>query len=307
MISWTRGPASALTRSAADVEQTITSTRRTRRDSAGPATRLVPTRVMFGRLALAIECSRLCAVSGSAEATPTRVPGGSWARAWRVSRCASASSAITGMPRPFRSRSTSGRWQKLVTATRQRPARAGRRATFASSPRSTRSARTGRWASSCPAKKSSSGGLHSTRRTSTVPWTAGGRTPARLRTPTARSSAVMPRAAARITVSCRKLSRRCGEGRAGGAGATNMPLPRRASTYPLCLRSSTTRATVLVLIPRKPASSRMLGSACSRGTPPLSMTCLSCSVNCRRMGMGLCASTARFIATFILYECHSTP
>ena len=48
-----------------------------------------------------------------------------------------------------------------------------------------------------------------------------------------------------------------------------------------------TRATVFGLMPRKPASSRMLGRAWSGGTPPLSMTCLSCSVSCRRIGIGL--------------------
>ena len=47
------------------------------------------------------------------------------------------------------------------------------------------------------AKKSSSAGLRSTSRTSTAPSMAGGRTPARLRTPTARSSAVIPTAASR--------------------------------------------------------------------------------------------------------------
>jgi hypothetical protein len=67
-----------------------------------------------------------------------------------------------------------------------------------------------------------------------------------------------------------------------------------------------TRATVFGLMPRKPASSRMLGKAWSRGTPPLSMTCLSCSVSCRRIGIGRCPSTVRFIATFILYGHNST-
>src|SRR6266571_3884326 len=135
-------------------------------------------------------------------------PLGSWAKRWRVSSCALARSATTGTPLPLRSRPTCRRWQKLVTAARQRPACFWRRTVVARSPRSTLSTRIGRWASSCRAKKSSSGGLHSTRRTSTVPWTAAGRTPARLKTPTDKSSAVIPRAAARIAVSSKKLSRR---------------------------------------------------------------------------------------------------
>ena len=97
-------------------------------------------------------------------------------------------------------------------------------------------------------------------------------TPAKLSTPTDKSSAVIPWAAARITVSCRKAARRRGAGRAGGAEATNTPFPRRASTYPLRFRSSMTRATVFGLTLRKPASSRMLGRAWSGGTPPVSMT-----------------------------------
>src|SRR5437773_4334132 len=150
MITCTVGPASPRTRSAAAVEQTMTSTRRSRRPNAAPSAGQAPTRAMFGRPAFAIECSRLWAVSTAAEATPTRVPDGSWAKRWRVSRCASARSAITGTPLPLRSRSTSGRWQKLVTAARQRPA-CFSRVTVANSPRSTLSTRTGRWASSCPA------------------------------------------------------------------------------------------------------------------------------------------------------------
>ena len=56
-----------------------------------------------------------------------------------------------------------------------------------------------------------------------------------------------------------------GQGERGGdAEATNTPLPRRASTYPRRLRSSIARATVFGLMPRKPASSRMLGRAWSR-------------------------------------------
>ena len=75
------------------------------------------------------------------------------------------------------------------------------------------------------AKKSSSGGLHSTRRTSAAPRTAAGPTPATLRTPTATSSGVIPRAAARITMSCRKALATV-RGRAGRrAGATNTPFP----------------------------------------------------------------------------------
>ena len=81
-----------------------------------------------------------------------------------------------------------------------------------------------------------------------------------------------------------------GESGTGGrdrTGVTNTPFPRRASTCPLRLRSSIARATVFGLMPRKPASSRMLGNAWSRGTPPPSMTCFSCSVNCQRIGIGL--------------------
>ena len=70
----------------------------------------------------------------------------------------------------------------------------------------------------------------------------------------------MPSAAARITVSFKKSPRRVGEVRVGSVEATNTRLPRRASTYPLRLRSSIARATVFGLMPRKPASSRMLGN-----------------------------------------------
>ena len=59
-------------------------------------------------------------------------------------------------------------------------------------------------------------------------------------------------------------------------------------------------------MPRKPASSRMLGSASSRGTPPPSMTCFSCSVSCQRIGIGLWASTRRRIGILILYDDTST-
>src|SRR6266545_4534330 len=97
-----------------------------------------------------------------------------------------------------------------------------------------------------------------------------------------------------------------GRGGGGGAGATNTPFPRRASTYPLCFRSSITRATVFGLTPRKPASSRMLGNAWSLGTPPASMTWRSCSVSCRRIGIGLWPSILRFIAILILYGYSST-
>src|SRR4029453_10431103 len=45
-----------------------------------------PTSLMFGNPALAIECSRLWAVSAWAEATPTRVPDGNWASRGGVSR-----------------------------------------------------------------------------------------------------------------------------------------------------------------------------------------------------------------------------
>jgi hypothetical protein len=44
-------------------------------------------------------------------------------------------------PLPFSTRSTSGRWQKLATAARQRPACARRRVAMASSPSSTLSTR----------------------------------------------------------------------------------------------------------------------------------------------------------------------
>src|SRR5205823_2556062 len=87
---------------------------------------------------------------------------------------------------------------------------------------------------------------------------------------------------------------------------TNTPRPRRTSTYPLCLRSSMTRATVFALMPRNPASSRMFGSAWSRGNPSLSMACLSCAVSCRRIGMGLRASTCRFMVIAIVYGSNST-
>ena len=143
----------------------MASTRRTSRLSAGPSAGLASTRAMFGRAALAIECSRLWAVSRSAETTPTRVPGGSWASRWSVSRCTSARSATTGTPRPLSRRSTSGRCPKLVTAAPQRSAGLRRRTAPASPPRSTLSTLTGSWASSSRPKKSSSGGLHSTRST----------------------------------------------------------------------------------------------------------------------------------------------
>ena len=51
------------------------------------------------------------------------------------------------------------------------------------------------------------------------------------------------------------------------------------------------RATVFGLMPRKPASSRMLGNDCFCGTPPPSITCFSCSVSCQRIGIGLWVST----------------
>src|SRR5437870_927781 len=102
VLPCTAAPASPRTRSAAALEQTMTSTRRTRRPSAAPVAGQAPTSAMFGRAALAIECSRLWAVSAAAETTPTRVPDGSWARRWSVSRCASARSAITGIPIPRR-------------------------------------------------------------------------------------------------------------------------------------------------------------------------------------------------------------
>jgi len=66
------------------------------------------------------------------------------------------------------------------------------------------------------------------------------------------------------------------------------------------------RATVFGLMPRKPASSRMLGSACSRGTPPPSMACFSCSDSCQRIGIGLWTSTRRRTAMFMLYDHTST-
>lgn len=39
----------------------------------------------------------------------------------------------------------------------------------------------------------------------------------------------------------------------------------------------------------------MLGSVCSRGKPPLSTKRSSCSASCRRVGIGLCASTYNYI------------
>ncbi len=102
-------------------------------------------------------------------------------------------------------------------------------------------------------------------------WATAGRTPVRLRMPTAKSSAVIPMAEARITISLRKASRRVEERRAGGSEATKTPFPRRTCTYPSRFRSSMVRATVLGLMPRKRANSRMLGSAWSLGNPPPSM------------------------------------
>src|SRR5436309_4147333 len=56
-----------------------------------------------------------------------------------------------------------------------------------------------------------------------------------------------------------------------------------------------TRVTVLALIPRNPAISRILGSAWPRATPPPAMTRLSCSASCRRIGIGLSGVTRRGI------------
>jgi hypothetical protein len=94
MMTWVVPSASCRTRSAASVEHTMTSTCRTRGSRVDPSVRQAPTSAMFGRPALTIECSRLCAVSASAETTPTRVPGGSCARLRRVSRFALARSGM---------------------------------------------------------------------------------------------------------------------------------------------------------------------------------------------------------------------
>jgi len=103
---------------------------------------------------------------------------------------------------------------------------------------------------------------------------------------TASSSAVIPTAAARITTSLRNPSRRPGDGRTGGAAATNTPRPPPRLHVSALLRSSMTRATVFVLMPRKrPAPG--CSAASDPGAPePLSMACLSCSVSCRRIRDG---------------------
>jgi len=85
-------------------------------------------------------------------------------------------------------------------------------------------------------------------------------------------------------------------GARGRAGVTNMPLPRRASTYPLCLRSSTTRATVFVLMPRKPPARDAGQGLLTRDAAPVDGV-LELLRQLPADRIGLCASTARFRAT----------
>ena len=154
----------------------------------------------------------------------------------------------------------------------QRPAGFCRRTVAPSSPSSTLSTRTGRWASSSRARSRAPGECtprggprRCLERRLAGPRPGSGRPP-----PGRRRSSRGRRPGYGVVQE--PLPK--GGGRPdGGAGATNTPFPRRASTYPLRLRSSMTRATVLALMPRNPASSRMLGRAWSRGTPPPSMTC----------------------------------
>jgi hypothetical protein len=77
MITGTVGSRRPWTRSAVEVEQTMTLTRRTSRLSGPSWAGQLSIRAMFGRAAVAIECSGVWAVSTAAEITPTRVPGGS--------------------------------------------------------------------------------------------------------------------------------------------------------------------------------------------------------------------------------------
>ena len=182
---------------------------------------------MFGRAAAAIECFRVCAVSMAAATTPT---------ASRAEAEPDAGGSRDAPPPEARARNA----QAVQTALHLREmTEAGDRCGPGDQPElpphggrqvlEEHLDHTDRQVSlELPSKKSSSGTLHSTRRTSAAPRRAASPTPARLSTPAATSSGVIPRAAARITVSLRKPSRLVRVGRGDDAEATNTPLPRRA-------------------------------------------------------------------------------
>ena len=188
-------------------------------------------------------------------------------------------------PRPSSRRSTSGRWPKLVTAAAQRFAAVCRRTVVAKSLRSTLSTRTGRCASSSRPKKSSSGGLHSTRSTATAP---GGRQPDAGHAQDPHRHVIGGhledrRADHRVLQKGLAASRERWRARGGHEHA--FPAPRLHVPAPLEILD---RARHRVRIDAEEAGQlRMLGNAWSRGTPPPSMTCFSCSVNCQRIGIGL--------------------
>ena len=260
MITGTAGATRPWTRAAVEVEQTMMLTRRTSRLSAGPSAGQVSIRAMFGRAAAAIECSRVWAVSTSAATTPTRVPARQLGQAMEGLQMRLRQQREHGDPQTVQPalhlREMAEAGDRCGPAIRLVPPPHGGRQVL----RSTLSTRTGSCASSSRPKKSSSARAaldeeHLDGRPE------GGRARRRPRSgrPPPRHRGSSPSAAARITASFRKPSRRVGDGRGRRAEATNTPLPRRASTCPLRLRSSIARATVFGLMPRKPASSRMLG------------------------------------------------
>jgi len=93
------------------------------------------------------------------------------------------------------------------------------------------------------------------------PWTAAGRTLATLSTATARSSAVIPRAAARITVSCRKAVAEVRGGADGRRRGHEHALPPPSLHVSALLQILDDARDRVRIDARKPASSRMLGRA----------------------------------------------
>ena len=176
----------------------------------------------------------------------------------------------------------SGRWPKLVTAAPP-PARFGAHDLRQVAEQYLVDTDREMDLSSSWAKNSSSAGYIPRGGRRPLLCTATGRIPSSFRTPTATSSAVIRGAAAWITVSLNlsaERGRRAGGRRRGHEHA--LPAPRLHVPAPLQILDDA--GDRVGLMPRNPASSRMLGSACSWGTPPPSITCLSCSVSCRRMG-----------------------
>jgi len=243
VITATREPPSALTRSAAEVEQPSLSTRAPGRRSAGPAVGLATGRTIVGKAGVGDRVFEFGRVSARRR------------RRRRVSRAAGElmegfemrprrASAITGSP----GRSRAAPPRKVAEARDGDGQRAMRFAEPADGGQLASGARgrrdTGRCASSSRAKKSSSGGLHSTRRTSPPPG-GGVASPRPAQDAHTRDRrAVHPERGRSHHVSAKKVRADAGRGaRAARGGSRTCPCRARGLTYPLCLRSSTTRAT----------------------------------------------------------------